>query len=230
MNTKRNAHGFSTIELVTVVAIMLMIGAMSTPYMLRTIGQMRLRSSAASLAGLLQQTRMRAVKDDRFYADTQGATAQQFCIDLNGNGACDTAGTPPEPMVDLSSNVSLVPAGGPSTTLLTCGPLGPSACPGGYQPLLNYQPEAGNVQPAFSARGLPCVGNPPSNTPTYPLGFCYTTDSSGPSSKPVGFLYLLQYNGMTNVTYAAVAVTPSGRVSVWNYIGVDNNGNDVWAQ
>jgi prepilin-type N-terminal cleavage/methylation domain-containing protein len=221
--------GFSIVELMAVLAIMLVVFTMAIPTMVRGIGNVRGRSSAESLAGLMQSARASAAKNNRFYtvvSSTAGTGVTTECIDLNWNGACDAG----EPTVQLARNVQFVNSGGPSTALITCGPtLGPATCPTGYTGL-NFTPEASTVLPSFNARAMPCVGNPPATEPAWPGTLCYTTDQSQSGTPPVGFLYVLQYNGLFTPSYTAIAVTPAGRISVWTYTGKDSGGNDTWTQ
>jgi hypothetical protein len=206
---------------------MLVIAAFAAPSLLTTIGNIRVRSSADSVAGLLQNARARAAKDNRFYSvipDSSVSTAvRKACIDLNWNGSCDSG----ELDVQMARSVNLVSSGYPSTTVITCGALGPATCPSGYIGL-NYTPQAMTVKPSFNARALPCVNNPPGTQPVWPAVLCYTTDQNQPSHPAVGFLYVFQYNGILRPSYAAVSVTPAGRVSSWTYGGQDSNGQDVW--
>ncbi len=217
------------VELMAVVAIMLVVFTMGIPTMVRTIGNIRGRSSAESLAGLMQSARASAAKNNRFYTlipASLGGGITKVCIDSNWNSGCDSG----EPSVELARNVVFVNSGGPSTALITCGAtLGPATCPTGYTGL-NFTPEARTVYPSFNARALPCVGNPPTTQPTYPGTLCYTNDQSQAGTPPVGFLYVLQYNGMFTPSYTAIAVTPAGRVTVWTYSGKDGSGNDTWTQ
>ncbi|MBV9610682.1 MAG: GspH/FimT family pseudopilin [Acidobacteria bacterium] len=220
--------GFSALELVCVVGIMLVVSAMAMPSIVTTVGSIRVRSSAESFAGLLQQARTQAAKNNRFYSvipnSSMGPNIYRACIDLNWNGACDAG----EPDVELSRNVSLVTSGGPSTAVITCGAtLGPATCPTGYTGL-NFSPQAATVVPSFSARALPCANSTPSTQPVWPTVLCYTTDQSVTGHPPIGFLYVFQYNGMLTPSYSAVAVTPAGRIAVLNYSGKDGSGNDVW--
>ncbi len=217
------------VELMAVVAIMLVVFTMAIPTMVRSIGNIRARSSAESLAGLMQAARSSAAKNNKFYSlipASLGSGVNRVCIDANWNGQCDSG----EPSIELARNVQFITSGGPSTSLITCGAtLGPATCPTGYTGL-NFTPEANTIYPSFNARALPCVGNPPSTQPTWPATLCYTTDQSQAGTPPVGFLYVLQYNGMFTPAYTAIAVTPAGRITVWNYTGRDSSGNDVWTQ
>ncbi len=208
--------GFSLLELLICLAVMMVVTVAAFPTISKTLGVIKLQSSAQDVAGLLQRARIRAVKSNSFYSviiANVPTGGQQACIDLNYNGQCDVT----EPLVQLSSNVSLVTDGsGPSTAQITCGNVGTGACPANFTGL-NYVPQPVTVLDSYNARGLPCVGNPATTEPN-PAGSpqCNEFDAT---NAPVGFRYKFQYAGSNGNTYAAVTVTPSGLVSVWLYSG-----------
>lgn len=219
-------RGFSMVELLIVMVVIMVVAAVAVPQVMRTIEVIRTRSSADELAGLIQKIRQQAVKDNRFYTGLSqniGITTK-YCVDANYNAGCD----PAETAIGLADYMApaLAP---PSTALITCGPLGPAQCPAGYPPGLNFIPEAQNANwvASYSARGLPCVNSKsPGNQPKWPNDQCVQIDPN--SNVPVGFLYVLQYQG--GQSFSAVAVTPSGRVTAWTYTGIDANGQAVWQQ
>lgn len=220
-------RGFSITELLIVMAVLLVLAAITAPHMNRMIQAFKTRSSAASVSGLLSRARMRAVKDNKFYSVIVGvplgnSSLQQACADLNYSGACDVG----EPMVQFASGVKVNTAGGPSTALITCGSLGFSPCPSGYSGM-NFKPEPAGILPSFTARGLPCVNDPPSTQPVWPGMRCSTTDQTQSPPQAVGFVYVLR-NGDLGNSYAAVSITPAGRITAWMYRGRDTNGNDLW--
>ena len=222
-NRRTRRSGFSLLELLIVMVVMMVVTVAAFPTISKTMQSIRLQSSTQNLASLLQRTRILAVRSNGYYSivsHTFSSGGQEVCIDTNyagsaGNCAGETA-------IAFASNVSLVTNGsGPSTAQITCGPL-TTTCPTGFTGL-NYAPEAATVLPSYNARGLPCVGNPPSTQPT-PSGtggtnVCNEWDTSGATPQPVGFVYKLQYAGTNSTTYAAVAVTPSGLVTTWMYNG-----------
>jgi len=227
----RRQRGTTLIELVAVVGIMLVLTAILAPKMSQLIGKMRLRSSVDTYGYLLQQARMLAVRDNKYYTvipGTAGGTSVSACIDLNWNGTCDQG----EPEVELPQTVSFAPTGAPSTVPITCGTSGPGPCPAGVTGL-NYFEQTQNVQPTFNQRGLPCINFAGGTTePNYSIGDRCVSRDPAPlaGSNPIGFLYTFQYTGMLGVNYAAVAITPAGRVTTWLYGGTDANGNAIWVR
>lgn len=224
-------RGVTLIEVVAVAGIIMVLAAIMLPNMARVIGDMQLRSAADTIGGEMQLARMRAVRDNKFYTVTPAVVGgfNIVCIDLNWNGNCEVT----EPAVQLPKNVQFVNGGGaPSTALITCGPVSPpapSVCPSGVTGL-SFNPEPATVLPSFNARGLPCVGNPAATVPTWPASACFSNDPNIAGSPPVGFVYTFQYTGTLGANYAAVVVTPAGRVTTWMYRGKDAGGNDAWSR
>jgi len=218
--------GVTLPELLTVIGIAIVLAAIGVPYMAAAIANLKVRSAADELAGLFQQARLSAVRDNKFYSvidnNALSSEVQGGCVDMNWNNACNAG----EPSIEFAGEVQVVAGGAPATTMITCGS-NTTACPAGYTGL-NFAPEPMGAKPGFTARGLPCVGNPASVEPNWNLGGqCLTVDAGG---NAVGFLYVLRYNGALGASYSAVAVTPAGRVTVWTYSGKDAGGNDKWVR
>jgi type II secretory pathway pseudopilin PulG len=225
MRPKRQS-GFTLPEMVAVVGIAIVLAALSVPYLAAAMANLKVRSAADELAGLFQQARMRAVRDNKFYSvinnNALNAQVQGGCVDLNWNTRCGAD----EPSIEYPGEVQVVGAGAPSTLVITCGNA-TVACPGGYSGL-DFFPEPTDAKPSFSARGLPCVGNPANTEPSWPAGAqCFILDPN--TNRQVGFLYVLRYNGALGASYSAVAVTPAGRVTVWTYSG-NVGGVDKWVR
>src|SRR4051794_28150940 len=92
MKTIKTESGFSMIELMVVIAIGLVIAAMAVPNLTRAIATVRLRESATGIAGLLQKTRIEAVRTNRievarFSKDANGVPF--IYNDLNQNNTPD---------------------------------------------------------------------------------------------------------------------------------------------
>jgi prepilin-type N-terminal cleavage/methylation domain-containing protein len=193
------AGGFSVIELLVVISITLVLAAIATPNIVDAIANVKLRSSANSVAALLQQTRLLAVHDNKYYTvrtnvsgnlrtayiDTTPATPT--ATDGSGNGSFDTG----EPLTQVSGTTQFAQSGAPTfntSSLLGFTPVSQTA-----------------VAVSFNSRGLPCKM---SGSVCSPLS----------GGAPVGYLFYLtdlrpQYG------WAAVSVSPSGRIKVWYYNG-----------
>lgn len=217
MSTDRQ-RGFTLLELLIVVVIMLIIGGMMAPKMLGIIDDQKLRASAQAYAGLMQVARSRATQDNAVYQvlnTTQSGIPIAY-VDLNFNRTYDTS----EPMVLLARPITVsetgVPSGFGNTTLLGVQPYADSTSPmvsdgsGGIAP--------GTAIPglAFNERGLPCQRVAAAET-------CKNAPLVGgppPTSLPIAYITYLQYARRQGGTaYAAITVTPAGRVKTWIYQG-----------
>lgn len=201
MKNRNSLGGFTLLEVTVVSALLLIAAALIVPNLRRASQSIQLRGSALSVAYLFQQARAQSVSNNRAYpiilgAPTGNSRVRTACVDMNGNNACDRG----EPSIQLATDVNIVNSA-PSTASITCGTVGTGTCPNGVVGL-NYQPQPQSTLPSFSARGLPCVGAP----------VCSNFDAN---QLPVGFMYTLQYSN--SAVYAAVSVTPAGRVNVWSY-------------
>jgi prepilin-type N-terminal cleavage/methylation domain-containing protein len=134
----RNAQaGFSMIELMIVVAIILIISAMALPNIMNSVYTMRMRSSLTELTGLIQQTRMRAVRDTQNY--------QVLTTTLQGRLVF---------YADFNHDLTYTAAGDPFVVVMPQG-VTLSGVPGSTNGL-----DVTNVitgLPAFNVRGLPCT-------------------------------------------------------------------------
>ena len=142
---KRTQAGFSLVELLIVAAVGMVITVTAVPNMMTGISNMRLRSSMTSLAGVLQNCRVLAVKTNKhmttfFSPQTEGILA--FVKRSNASG----------PLNVHDSQVSLE---APVVRVTT--PSGPGAPSVISNSTLGFTPETGI--PSFNPTGLPCVYN-----------------------------------------------------------------------
>ena len=189
--------GFTLTELIVVVTIILVVGGLSIPNLTRAIDTSRIKGAAQSLAAAYQDARIRATQKD---------TSYQVLISPPGI-------SPAQICIDLDGD-GTCSAGDPVTTFATqikvsnLGvpvPLGPAQ--------LNYlttDTEHSNGL-TWNAMGLPCQRTSPT-APCTAMGW-------------VQHLQLLRAYG--GVMYAAVTVSPTGRVKVWTFIP-SGNGNGKW--
>ena len=187
--------GFSFLEMVVVCAILMIVGAMVFVNGARLAQGIRLSQSATSYANMLQQARIRSVRDDAFYSVI--STANNAFIDLDpthsGTYHCGTDYCDPQ-MVFSTSVSPQAYSSGPGLSNLKSQFL-----PAGADPNTVNTTAQG---PTFGPRGLPCS---PSSGTCPALAF------------PTAYITFFQ-NSVTQ-KWAAVTVTPAARIQVWNYDG-----------
>lgn len=209
--TRKQERGFSVVELLIVVFVVMVVAAIAIPNILSAVTNIRLRASAGDLAGLLQQARIFSAKNNTtypvLYATRNGA--QIAFVDLNGDGVWEnnvavTIGgvsvTMSEPMVELSGGTvaaSGAPSGsgGQPTPYVLVGDSGNGA----YDNTNTL---------GFSSRGLPCNYD----TTTTPAT-CTT-----PPAKYFVYYLTIPKVGSGGTGWAAVVVTKGGRTKIvtWN--------------
>jgi Tfp pilus assembly protein FimT len=178
--------GFTLVEVTMVCVVMLIIAVIAVPNIMRANATYKLDAAGHSLASLLSQARMQAVKlNQPQYAQYDPTTGVAFVND--GSTATYAAGNPD---VGLTGGLSFQAIG---STAIDHSQLDTYV---GYT--------AGNTQPVindkigFNARGLPCTAN--GNPAVCP-------------SATGGYEWFVQ-NG--NRGWEAVTVTPAGRIKSWH--------------
>lgn len=188
----REQAGFSILELVVVILIILIVAGIVIPSAMQTWYDLELRAASSSLSDLMQRDRILAAKNNQTYPIGyrvyQGVT--EAYIDLNANGSWDTG----EPIVEFPRRISAA-SGAPSSSPTPFTLVGDTTS---GTPFDNATPLA------FTPRGLPCAYSYGTNT-------CSTSTPS-----PTYFVYYFQDNRPNGWT--AVYVTKAGRTHplVWN--------------
>jgi len=203
---KSKAHlgsqsGFTLAELGIVVAIVLVVAGLSIPNLTRAIDTSRIKGAAQSLAAAYQDARIRATQKDTSYQvliSPPGASPAQICIDLDGDGTCSAG----DPVTTFAGQIKVSNLGVPV-------PLGLAQL--NYLTTDTEHTNALGKGLTWNAMGLPCQRTSPT-APCTAMGW-------------VQHLQLLRANG--GVMYAAVTVSPTGRVKVWTFIP-SGNGNGTW--
>lgn len=144
MGKRARQSGFSMVELVIILAVVLVVAGIAIPNIATAIANVRLRGAASDLSGLIQNARLAAVKNNATYTVqfNPTSTLRGAYVDLNNNGSFDTG----EPMIQFGGSVSKVaaPDGSGNSPSLLDGSSGP----------LGWTATSGNV--SFNPRGLPC--------------------------------------------------------------------------
>jgi prepilin-type N-terminal cleavage/methylation domain-containing protein len=193
--TRRNTQGFSLIEIIIVVAVVLILAAFAVPHLLSTVSDISLRYAASNFSGLVQSARIQAVRKNTFYSILQGnlpSGTPAYYIDLPKAGAYTNG----DPTLPISPSVTVWPGIG-------------SGAPneGTFVANLNFTVNPGGAPPSFNARGLPCVA----------------AANSCPQTPGQGFVvFMSKATVLGGVPWAAVVINPSGHVQLWTS---DINGN-----
>ena len=194
--------GFTLTELAVVVAIIVVVAGLSIPNLTRAIDTSRIKGAAQTLAAAYQDARIRATQKDTSYQiliSPPGILPAQLCIDLDGDGTCGAGDT----VTTFPTQVRISNLGVPvplNSNLLH------------FPAIATEQSVAPANSLTWNALGLPCQRR---NSPTAP---CTAVGW-------VQHLQLLRANG--DVMYAAVTVSPTGRIKTWIFIP-SGNGNGNW--
>lgn len=138
---KTRQAGFSLMELMVVMLIIMIVSAVAVPTLMSTVADVRLRSSASTLQGQIQQLRMRAVRDNKPYKaklTTVGSVVTMY-LDLDADDTFDAT----EPAVSIARDVTVASSGSPSM-------------PSGTLNTTGFVTGTMSTAIWFNARGLPC--------------------------------------------------------------------------
>src|SRR3954469_24614855 len=107
MKVRSQQKGFSIIELIIVIAIILAISAIAFPKVQGVMEGIQLRNMVTNVNGLVQQDRIQSVRDNTSYTiKTAAATAGNgitLYVDNNNDGAVSAN----EPTIQLPKNVTV---------------------------------------------------------------------------------------------------------------------------
>ena len=100
-----NQDGFSLVELVCVVLVILIVLGIAIPNFLSFMHSAKLQGAGSDFTGILQQARIRAVQDDSYYATyfTSSGALQEAYVDISKNGG--TGVTSSDPLIQIASEV-----------------------------------------------------------------------------------------------------------------------------
>ena len=194
----QNRRGFSLVELMVVVMIILAIAAIMVPKIVTMLSDYNLKSTMGQAAGMLQQQRMQAV---RLNSTLQVSTGTQngrtiAWVDIPGGTA--NSWDSGEPFIEFPKNITVQNSSFPGDA--TTG-LGYSA----------QTPSSATIK--FNARGLPCI------VPSGGVASqCSNFDSA--NNKQVGFVVYFRNTGSFGVpSWGAITIAPGGRIRSWFYNG-----------
>ena len=193
------SSGFSMIELLVVVAIVLVVAAFAVPNITTTMASYRVRSALNQSANMALLCRTQAIKNNvtqRLHFSTVNNRVVLWDAD-----AADAAAQPVAGDAQLHAQMWLspqfsdpgLPTGGP--TQLTAQIMWGSNIPTSQ---INV-----NSDVYFNSRGMPCI-------PAAGGGVCGVTN---------GFVYYFRYTGAGRARWAATSVSPAGRIESWFWNG-----------
>jgi len=186
--TKRS--GFSLLAVLFGVAAITIILAVALPSMTNGIANVKVRGNMTSVSGLLQNTRILAVKLNRTMTSRYLVrTTSPFGLVYYAKNATDSS--------PLASSDPQVELEAPITRYTT--PTGASAPAAINTTTLGFTPQTGD--PSFNSRGLPC---------SYSGGTCTSN----------GFIaYYKDARISGSGGWSAISITPAGRIKRWFWNG-----------
>jgi prepilin-type N-terminal cleavage/methylation domain-containing protein len=183
----RSNRGFTLLELLIVVAIFILVTTIAVPNVTLVLANARMRASITSFSGVLQSTRMLAVKENRTM--TTHMTVQALGLVAYAKLATDT-----NPLAIHDSQIEME---APITEM--AAPTGPGAPSAISTSVLGFTPET--TEPSFNTRGMPCTYSGGSCTNK---GFLYYFHDTRPGShsswaavsiSPAGRIHKWFWNG-----------------------------------
>jgi prepilin-type N-terminal cleavage/methylation domain-containing protein len=192
------SKGFSLLEIIIVMAVMLCLAGVAFPIFTKISYNVRLKSAATNLSGLMQQARILAARQNVVYTVIIPSTGGKACInDPTLNSVCDSN----DQVIQFNSNVTPAAAapdgsGGTPSPYVLAGDTGTGT------------PYDNATTLAYSARGLPCA-------------YVSSTCTTPPTTYFVYYLRDSRPDG--SIGWAAVVVTRTGRTKSYTWNGASWN-------
>ena len=115
---RSSQNGFSLVELVLTLAVLLLITTLAVPVILRSLQSYQLNSTASQLAGLLKFAKFEAIRQNTPIACQIQGGGTNWLVWVDSNGDSTPSGA--EPRMIVGGSFSLLPASAvPDTTTIT---------------------------------------------------------------------------------------------------------------
>src|SRR5215813_6009425 len=116
-------RGVTFVEVMIVLAVVVTILALATPNMTNALYNVRLRSSANNVAGMLQAVRMQSVKDNRYNYMCTNVFAESTMIWISPTNTCSGPPANTDTQAQLGTGVVKVLTGAPGSLSLGFTPV-----------------------------------------------------------------------------------------------------------
>lgn len=188
----RSQLGFSLVELVLSVAVLLIITVLAVPVIVRSLQSYQLNSTASQVSGILKFAKFEAIRQNTPVSAQvqQQGTNWLVWVDSNGNGLADGA----EPRMIIGGGFTLLPAA-------TVPGTGSIASTLGADNGTTWTVLSGNGSEWYDHRGVLCFQGLPPVCPAGPPTI-YALFIGNPNDPTAG--------------YRAIITLPSGAVQVWS--------------
>src|SRR5580658_5607345 len=191
-------NGFSLVELVLSLAVLLVITSVAIPVIVRSLQSYQLNSTASQVAGMLKFTKFDAIRQNTHvsFQILQNGANWTVWADSNGDNIPD--GAEPQMVIPIAGNDTLLP----QSSVPSPSPIATTLGSGGNT--LPWTVQSGsNASVMFDQRGVVVSG------------------AGGAVVSTVYAFYLGNPND-PNAGYRAVITLPSGAVQVWTSSSAGN--------